>query len=124
MNETNINIGGKARILKGTFQNLNEIEKALGCSIMAFITPYIQEGKFQPTFSQLSQIIYQGLNGNSENRMTLAGIENEIAENGIFEYSQTAIEFLVRCIAGTKKKPTTAESEISPQVSTGIISTE
>jgi hypothetical protein len=115
MNETAIEIGGKSRILKGTFQNLNDIEKALDCSIMAFITPYVRERLFQPTFKQAAAIIYHGLNGNDANRLQLNSVEAEIAENGLGEYLPTLIEFLIGSISGSKKKPVT-EAENSPTV--------
>jgi hypothetical protein len=112
MNETEIEIGGKKRILKATFQNLVDIEKALKVSIMAFITPLATSGMFQPTYEQASHIIYHGLNGNADNRMELKHIQNELVEKGIRDYIPVIAEFLVGSLQGTKKK-TEVEAENS-----------
>lgn len=110
MNEVTINIGGKDRVLKATFQNLMDIEKSLGCSIMKFIEPLVIEGKLQPTFEQAANIIFYGLNGNSENRLQLQSIQNELAEKGISSYIGVIAEFLASCLTGSKKNPIATET--------------
>jgi hypothetical protein len=110
MNEVTISIGGKDRILKATFQNLMDIEKSLGCSVMKFIEPLIKEGKLQPTFEQAANIIFYGLNGNHENRLELRSVQNELAEKGISTYIGVIAEFLAGCLTGSKKNPIAAET--------------
>ena len=100
-------IGGKERILKPTFANINALEEELGMGY-----PAILARSDSWTLKQLIAVIYHGANGNEANRVEREEVSAELEVSGWFYIFTPAMQMLVEFGGSGKeeKKDATPQS--------------
>lgn len=104
MNHSKITIAGKQRTLKATFANIVAIEADSGVGLISLVNKAI---KAELTHNDVLSIIYNGLNGNAEDRLEKSQIIKEIEEKGMVNFYGPVSEFLTVSLKGgdEKKEP-------------------
>ncbi|CUW85716.1 GTA-gp10 family protein [Rhizobium pusense] len=109
-NEIEITLAGEKRIMRASFSAILAIEKALGKSMTAIINQ-VAAGDISITDSAL--IIYHGLVGNKDTRLSFEQVGDAILEAGMGAVSIPVVEFVSRSLNGvTVGKP---EGAAAPQ---------
>lgn len=102
-NEVSVLLAGETRIMRATFTAIMAIEKALGRSMMATIGQ-LAEGDIAIT--EAAHIIYHGLRGYDDKRLSFEQVGEAILEAGIGNVSIAVVEFASRSLSGvTMGKP-------------------
>lgn len=128
MNEVNLLIGAddKTRILKGTMQNIYDIEDNVG-SIFALAKraamTYKDTGyRDALKIKELIEIIYCGLNGNSDNNLERVSIEKEIFARGYSHFIVPVGKFLLMALQGGEAQKKGVQEPATPnQETTNLI---
>jgi len=110
-NQVDIEIGGKVRKLTATMQNLYDIEENVA-PIVSLIKK-LERGEGLK-FKEMMNVIYYGLNGNSDNRLELKSIENNFKDNGYLKYLIPVQSFLYTSLMGGEAAAKGAESPENP----------
>lgn len=96
-NETTIELDGEQRIMRASFTAIMNIERALGKSMTAIITK-IANGDLAIT--EAAHIIYHGLRGNDDKRLSFEQVGEAIMERGLSEISMPVVEFVSASLNG------------------------
>lgn len=96
MREIKINIGGKDRFLKPTFENICRLETETGKSAMLY-GQKIQS--VNVSVKEVSDIIYHGLHGDAD-FMELSDIGKCVVEDGVMQYYLPITHFIQTALGG------------------------
>jgi hypothetical protein len=108
-NEVSITLAGEERIMRATFTAIVAIEKALGKSMTAIINQ-VAAGDISITDSAL--IVYHGLRGNQDTRMSFEQVGEALVEAGMAAVSLPVVEFVSRSLSGVSVgKPEETEAQ-------------
>lgn len=114
-NTVNIEIGGKTRKMVATMQNLYDIEENVA-SIVSLIKKTTSTGAGLK-ISEMIDIIFYALNGNSDNRLERKSVENAMFDKGYMSFMKPVQSFLLLALAGgeaQEKGVQEPEAEIEP----------
>ena len=107
-NEVTITLAGEERIMRATFTAIVAIEKQLGKGMTAIISQ-IADGDLSITES--AYIIYHGLRGYDDKRLTFDQVGDGIVAAGIGNISMAVVEFVSKALSGVSVgKPETPEA--------------
>lgn len=96
-NEVKIEIAGEERTMRANFSAIRGIEAALGKSVVSIVTD-ISNGDISITSA--ATIIYHGLRGFDDKRLTLEQVGDAVIEAGISNVSLAVIEFISKALNG------------------------
>lgn len=80
LNQVDVRLAGTTRTMKATFSAIAGIERDLGKSIIRFMDD-VQVGDI--SFTAVALVIFHGLKGNDDTRLTLEQIGDAVVEAGI-----------------------------------------
>lgn len=96
-NEVEIELAGEPRVMRATFSAIRAIEKDTGKGIVGIIQE-AAGGRLSVT--DIATIIYRGLGGNGDTRLTYEQVGDAVVANGIEKPSVAAVEFLMQALNG------------------------
>lgn len=97
-NEVSISLAGETRTLRATFTAIRAIERDLGKSIIKVVDDLGLRGDISVT--DTATIIYRGLQGYGDTRLTLDQVGNALVQEGFTEKAASAAEFLRVALMG------------------------
>lgn len=107
-NEVTIHLDGMDRTMRASFSAIMAIEKALGKSMTAIIN---QVASGDMSITESATIVYHGLRGNDDTRMTFDQVGEAIVNSGMGAVSIPIVEFVSRSLNGVQVgKPEGAET--------------
>jgi hypothetical protein len=97
-NEVEIELAGATRTMRATFAAIRNIESALGKSMMAVIGSIGNNGDL--SYTDAATIIFHGLRGNGDTRLTLDQVGEAIVEMGMAKISVPVVNFVSQALSG------------------------
>ncbi len=97
-NEMQVTLAGQERTLRASFAAIRGIERDLGRSVVSIINKVVAEGDI--SVSDTAVVIYYGLVGNNDTRLTLDAVGDAIVTEGFDKHALAAINFLSQALKG------------------------
>lgn len=97
-NEVAIYLANEERVMRATFSAIRAIEATLGKSITAIINKIANSGDISMT--DAATVIYHGLRGYNDTRLTLDQVGEAIMEEGLSAATLAVVEFTSKALSG------------------------
>lgn len=98
-NEVSITLAGEERTMRATFEAIRNIERALNLSIVKLIARVSQADM---GLTDTATIIYFGLRGHDDTRLTLDQVGEAVMEVGLTSMIKPVMEFIMKSMGGVK----------------------
>lgn len=109
--EIEISLGGKAYILRPTFEAIAELESKLGIGINGLCTKVLEN---KHGMREVAALIHCGIVGGGEKKLSLNQVGELVRRDGYQKFNGIAITFLHECMVGEVPDPQ-AEGETDPK---------
>ncbi len=97
INEVTIELAGQTRTMRASFSAIVQIERVLGKSMTAIIDKVAASDL---AITEAAHIIYHGLRGYDDKRLSFEQVGEAIMERGLGEVSMAVVEFVSRSLNG------------------------
>jgi len=104
-NEFSIELGGETRSMRATFEALRGIERDLKTNLIPLIDRF---GRGDVGVEMTAVIIYHGLQGFGDSRLSLNEVGKHVMEDGLSKLMEPVVRFLGQAMGGVslgKDKP-------------------
>ena len=97
-NEVEITLNGKPRIMRPTFKTICDIERDIGIKFLPLV--FEKAAKADIGMNDAAIIVFHGLKGNKDTRMSFEEVGEALFEGGVDSYLIPVTEFLTMSLRG------------------------